>query len=134
MERIWLISGIYVGIMLILASAVILILSLATKVFYTGTTNKAAGDAIYGKSLIDQAAVTWDGTGIVLDSTGNLVKWSSTSSYSDVTNGPLYKYDLVKNPPAKVVNISTSNTGMTGVNFDGSFVLQNTLSSTRGFK
>ena len=118
----WLIAGMSVGLIMILAGAVIFILAFATKVFYTNT-KKAAGDSLSdGRLLLTQAAVAWDDTGIVLDSTGKFVKWSSTASFRDTSDGASYTYDLLRATTGLITKVTT-NTGLAGLAMNGSCYL-----------
>ena len=113
-------SGFIVGIVLILAGIVLLILSYATKLFYTTVTQSvAAGDSLSSGSLLLQAAVAWDDTGIVLDTTGKFVKWSSTTSFRDTVGGPSYTCDLIPDQNGLITKV-TSNTGLAGISMNGS--------------
>ena len=116
-------SGFIVGILLILAGIVLLVLSYATKLFYTTATvtqSVAAGDSLSsGSLLLSQAAVAWDDTGIVLDTTGKFVKWSSTTSFRDTVGGPSYTCDLIPDQNGLITKV-TSNTGLAGISMNGS--------------
>lgn len=119
----WFIAGLSVGVVMILAGAVVLVLAFATKMFYTNT-EKVAGDSLTdGSSLLAQAAVAWDETGIVLDSTGKFVKWSSTASFRDTSAGASYTYDLLPSATTGLITKVTSNTGISGLAMNGSCYL-----------
>ena len=111
------ISGLVVGLVFLLAGATLIVLSYATKVFYTKTKfSKAAGESmINGSALVAQADVAWDETGIVLDSTGMFLKWTSTKLYSDTEGGTPYSYDLVKPKDLAVITTRKSDSGLTGI-------------------
>jgi len=119
------ISGLVVGLVLILAGAALIVLSYTTKLFYTQTkVSTAAGDSIAdGRAIIGNADVAWDDTGIVLDSTGKFLKWTSTKLYSD--GGASYSYDLIKSNSTGAITTKTSSTGLKGISFDGTAALMN---------
>ena len=119
------ISGLVVGIVLILAGAVLIVLSYTTKLFYT-TTKIAAGASIAdGRAIVGNADVAWDDTGIVLDSTGNFVKWTSTKLYTDPSGGASYSYDLIKANSTGAITTKTSSTGLKGISLNGTTPLMN---------
>ena len=103
-----------------MAGAVLIVLSSTTKLFYTKINiPTAAGASIAdGRTIVDNADVAWDDTGIVLDSTGIFVKWTSTKLYSDTAGGAAYSYDLVKLTEASVIATRKSKTGLTGIFLD----------------
>lgn len=114
------ISGLVVGLVLILAGTVLIVLSYTTKLFYTQTKiSTAAGASIAdGRTIVDNADVAWDETGIVLDSTGIFVKWTSTKLYSDTDGGAAYSYGIVKASDDSVIATQKSKTGLTGIFLD----------------
>ena len=123
MGSVWLIAGMSLGLIMILAGAVIFILAFVTKLFYTNVNTKVAGDSFSdGQTLLTQAVVAWDETGIVLDSTGKFVKWSSTASFRDTSAGASYTYDLAPDGPGVITKV-TSNTGLAGLSLNGSCYL-----------
>lgn len=120
----WLIAGMSVGLIMILAGAVVLVLAFATKMFYTNLNTQVAGDSLTdGSLLLTQAVVAWDETGIVLDSTGKFVKWSSTASFRDTSDGASYTYDLLPSATTGLITKVTSNTGLSGLAMNGSCYL-----------
>ena len=118
-----------------IAGVVLLVLSYVTKLFYTSIKplSVAAGADLMseGGMLLAQADVGWDETGIVLDSTGQFTKWTSTKLYRDTVGGPVYSYDLVKQNATGKLMIKTSNTGMNGISLDGSTFLTNMRTATQ---
>jgi len=119
------ISGLIMGIMLILGGSVLLVLTYTTKIFYT-TPKVAAGASIAdGRAIVGNADVAWDDTGIVLDSTGNFVKWTSTKLYTDTSGGASYSYDLIKSNSIGTITTKTSNSGLKGLSLDGTTALMN---------
>lgn len=115
------ISGLVVGIVFMWVGAVLIVLSYTTKLFYTRTkVSTAAGDSIAdGRAIVDNADVAWDETGIVLDSTGKFVKWTSTKLYSDTVGGTSYSYDLAPEYVQAVLTTQKSNTGLLGIYNNG---------------
>lgn len=119
------ISGLIMGLMLLLGGSVLLVLTYTTKMFYT-TTKIAAGASIAdGRAIVGNADVAWDDTGIVLDSTGNFVKWTSTKLYTDPSGGASYSYDLIKANSTGAITTKTSNTGLKGLSLNGAAPLMN---------
>lgn len=119
------ISGLIIGLVLLLGGSVLLVLTYTTKMFYT-TTKIAAGTSIAdGRAIVGNADVAWDDTGIVLDSTGNFVKWTSTKLYTDPSGGASYSYDLIKANSTGAITTKTSNTGLKGISLDGTAPLMN---------
>lgn len=122
-----------IGAFLILIGAIILILSLATKVFYTKIKDQtlagAAATLIDPETLLLNADCTWDETSIVLNSSGGLVKWASTKQYRDVDGAPLYTYDLV--PSTGTVEVCRSNKNTTSIRLNGTAYLMNQRTPTQ---
>lgn len=119
------ISGLIIGLVLILGGSVLLVLTYTTKMFYT-TTKIAAGASIAdGRTIVGNADVAWDDTGIVLDSTGNFLKWTSTKLYTDISGGASYSYDLIKADSTGAITTKTSNTGLKGLSLNGTAPLMN---------
>lgn len=84
------------GVCLVVGGTTILVLTLATKLFYSNITNiKAGTDFSGGQAIAALALVTWDETTIRADETGNFVKWESTTQFQDSATSPFYTYDLL---------------------------------------
>lgn len=122
-----------IGVFLILIGAIILILSLATKVFYTKIKDQtlagAAATLIDPETLLLNADCTWDETSIVLNSSGGFVKWASTKQYRDVDGDPLYTYDLL--PSTGTVEVCKSNKNTTSIRLNGTAYLTNQRAPTQ---
>ena len=84
------------GVCLVVGGTTMLVLTLATKLFYTNITSiKAGADFSAGQAIAALALVTWDETTIRADEAGNFIKWKSTTQFQDSATSPLYTYDLL---------------------------------------
>lgn len=84
------------GACLVVGGTTILVLTLATKLFYSNITSiKAGADFSAGQAIAALALVTWDETTIRADEAGNFVKWESTTQFQDSATSPFYTYDLL---------------------------------------
>ena len=120
-------AGVILGVLLMIVGAIILILSFVTKLFYTKVKQAPyAGEAlvqISTTSILSDAACTWDETSIVLNTSGEFVKWASTKQYRDAAGESLYTYDLV--PSTGTVEVCRSNANTLSVRLNGTAYLTN---------
>ena len=84
------------GACLVVGGTTILVLTLATKLFYSNITSiKAGADFSSGQAIAALALVTWDETTIRADEAGTFIKWESTTQFQDSATSPFYTYDLL---------------------------------------
>ena len=84
------------GACLVVGGTTILVLTLATKLFYSNITRiKAGADFSSGQAIAALALVTWDETTIRADEAGTFIKWESTTQFQDSATSPFYTYDLL---------------------------------------
>ena len=72
------------GVMLISAGIAIIVLTYATKLFYTKVTGIKAGAGDLGLELYNSAFVVWDEQNQTFDANGKLTAWLSNSTYGGV--------------------------------------------------
>ena len=83
------------GILLSVVGVVILVLQFTTNAFKKDTLISAGTARTDGMAVAQSAFITWDDTSIVTDASNNIVKWASTTQFTDSATGSPYTYDLV---------------------------------------
>uniref|UniRef100_A0A6C0CMC4 Uncharacterized protein n=1 Tax=viral metagenome TaxID=1070528 RepID=A0A6C0CMC4_9ZZZZ len=113
------------GLLLSVIGIVILVLQFTTNAFKKDTLISAGTAITDGMAVAQSAFITWDDTSIVTDASNNIVKWASTTQFTDSATGSPYTYDLVPcaystefTPVAATANGTSlvySNSGLPGV-------------------
>lgn len=135
---------IIVGVILSVVGVIILVLQFTTSAFKKDTLISAGSAITDGMAVAQSAFITWDETSIVTDASNNIVKWASTTQFTDSTAGSLYTYDLVPCayatgfiPVAASTNDTAlvySNSGLKAISTSPSTYLGRASSTTQSWK
>ena len=134
---------IIVGVVLSVLGIVILVLQFTTSVFKKDTLISAGTAITDGMAVAQSAFITWDETSIVTDASNNIVKWASTTEFTDSFTYLRYTYDLVPCaasigliPLAATTNDTTltySNSGLKGISTSATTFLGRVASTTQSW-